>query len=209
LNRHRHRLAAIEMAYRFTRDFQCVTVIFGKMIGYPGDTGMYIGTAQRFGIHHLAGGSLHQRRAAEEDRALFAHDDAFITHCRHVGATRRTRAHHHRDLRDILCAHARLVVENPPEVFFIGEYLILQWQKCTAGIHQIDTRQVIFARHFLGAQMFFHCHRKVGATLHRGVIGQHHHFTTVYAADTSDQPGAWCGAIVHPFSRQRAQFQER
>jgi hypothetical protein len=34
--------------------------------------GVHVGAAQVLGIDHLAGGGLHQRRAAEEDRALFA-----------------------------------------------------------------------------------------------------------------------------------------
>ncbi len=44
--------------------------------------------------------ALHQRRAAEENRALIAHDDGFVRHGRHIGAARRAGAHHHRDLRE-------------------------------------------------------------------------------------------------------------
>src|SRR3546814_2802579 len=77
----------------------------------------------------LASGSFHQRRTAKEDRALFAHDDAFIAHRRHVGTAGRTRTHHHRDLRDIERAHPRLVVENPPEVLAVGKHLVLQRQE--------------------------------------------------------------------------------
>ena len=41
----------------------------------------------------LAGGRLHERRAAEEDRALVPDDHRLVGHRRHVGAARRARAH--------------------------------------------------------------------------------------------------------------------
>jgi hypothetical protein len=50
--------------------------------------GVHIGAAKIFGADDFAGGGFHQRRAAEEDGALVAHDDGFIAHGRHVGAAR-------------------------------------------------------------------------------------------------------------------------
>src|SRR5690554_4938006 len=68
---------------------------------------------------------LHEWRPAEEDRALIAHDDRLIRHRRNVRAARRAGTHDGRDLRDAASAHLRLVVEDPPEVFLVGEHLIL------------------------------------------------------------------------------------
>ena len=56
--------------------------------------------AQLLGGDDLAGGGLHQRRAAEEDRALVAHDHGLVAHRRDVGAARGARAEHRGDLRD-------------------------------------------------------------------------------------------------------------
>src|SRR5215471_18871649 len=50
-------------------------VIFGAVIGNAGNAAMYIGSAELFGSDYLAGGRLHQRRTAKENRALIAHDD--------------------------------------------------------------------------------------------------------------------------------------
>ena len=48
------------------------------VIGDAGDAGVDVGAAELLGRDHLAGRGLHQRRAAQEDRALVAHDDALV-----------------------------------------------------------------------------------------------------------------------------------
>ena len=45
---------------------------------------MQVATAELFCGHHLAGRGLHQRWAAEEDRALVADDDRFVAHRGHI-----------------------------------------------------------------------------------------------------------------------------
>src|SRR2546423_1459211 len=60
------------------------------------------GAAESRGRDHLAGCGLHQRRSAEEDRTLVAHDDALVRHGRHVGPAGGAGAHHDRDLRNAL-----------------------------------------------------------------------------------------------------------
>jgi len=106
-------------------------------------------------------------------------------------------------------AHARLVIENPSEVLLVREYLVLQRQERAARIHQIDAGQVILARDFLCAQVFFHRHREVGAALHRRVVGQHHDFAAVDAANAGDQAGCGCGVVIHAFGGKWTQLQER
>ena len=76
----------------------------GVVIHHAGRARMHVGAAQVLRGDDLAGRRLHQRRAAKEDRALLAHDDAFVAHRRHVGAAGGAGAHHHRDLRDALGA---------------------------------------------------------------------------------------------------------
>ena len=86
---------------------------------------MQVPATEVLGTDHLTGGGLHQRRPAEKDGALIAHDDGFIAHGRNVGAARGARAQHRGDLRDALRAHGGLVVEDPPEVLAIREDLVL------------------------------------------------------------------------------------
>ena len=60
---------------------------------------MEVAAAEILGRDHLARRRLHQRRAAEEDRALVADDHALVGHRRHIGAARGAAAHHAGDLR--------------------------------------------------------------------------------------------------------------
>ena len=61
---------------------------------------MQVAAAEFLGGDDLAGGRLHQRRAAEEDRALVAHDHRLVAHRGHVGAAGGAGSEHGGDLRD-------------------------------------------------------------------------------------------------------------
>jgi GrpB-like predicted nucleotidyltransferase (UPF0157 family) len=205
----RQHLAAVEAGDDVARDLQRVAVVLGEMVGHARHRGVHVGAAQRLGIDHLAGRRLHQRRAAEEDRALFLDDDRLVAHRRHVGAAGGAAAHHHRDLRDVLRAHPRLVVEDPAEVLLVGEHLVLQRQEGAAGVDQVDARQPVLARDLLRAQVLLDRHREVGAALDRGVVGHHHHFLAQHPADAADHPGRGRGAVVHVLGGERRDLQER
>ncbi len=208
-DRHRHRLAPVEMTDDIASDGQGMTIVLGEMVGDAGNRRVDFGAAQLFGIDHLAGGRLDQGRAAQEDRALFLDDDALVAHRRDVGAAGGAGAHDHSDLGNIFGAHSRLVVEDSTEVLAVGKHLVLQGQEGATGIDQIDAGQTILAGHVLGAQVLLDGHREVGATFDRGIVGQYQNLTTIDPADTGDQPGCRCRAVVHAFGRQRAQFEKR
>ena len=169
---------------------------------------MHVGAAERFGVDDFAGRRLHQRRAAEEDRALLAHDDRFVAHRRHVRAARGARAHDDGDLRNVLRAQPRLVVEDAAEVFLVGEHLVLQRQERAAGVDEVDARQAVLARDFLRAQMLLHRHREVGAALDRRVVGDDHDFLAMHAADAGDDARGGRGVVVHAFGGEGRDFEE-
>src|SRR5262249_52443255 len=81
---------------------------------------------QLFGGDDFPRGGFHQRRAAEEDRALVLHDDRLVAHRRDIRAARGARAHYHGDLRDAPRREVRLVVEDAAEVLLVREHLVLQ-----------------------------------------------------------------------------------
>ena len=179
------------------------------MVGHARDPGVHVAAAQLLGRDHLAGRGLHQRRPAEEDRALLLDDDRLVRHRRHVGAAGRAGAHDHGDLRDALGRHGRLIVEDAAEIVPVGEDLVLVRQVGAAGVDQVDAGQPVLARHLLRPQMLLHRHRVVGAALDRGVVDDDHAFAARDAADAGDDPGRRHLAAVHAVRRELAELQER
>ena len=106
-------------------------------------------------------------------------------------------------------AHPRLVVEDAAEVLAVGEDLVLQRQEGAAGIDQVDAGQAVLARDLLRAQVLLHRDREIGAALDRGVVGDHHDFLPVHAADAGDDAGGGRGVVVHAVGGERRQLQER
>ena len=170
---------------------------------------MHVGAAELLGRHDLADRRLHQRRPAEEDRALVLDDDALVRHRRHVGAAGGARAHHHRDLRDAGARHGRLVVEDAAEMLAVGEHLVLVGQVGAAGIDQVDARQVVLARDLLGADVLLDGHREIRAALDRGVVAHDHAFAAGDAADAGDDAGRGDVAAIHVVRRELRQLEER
>ena len=170
---------------------------------------MQVAAAEILGRHHLAGGGLHQRWAAEEDRALVAHDDGLVAHGGDVCATRGAGSEHGGDLRNALGAELGLVEEDPAEVLAIGEHLVLPRQERAAGVDQIDARQPVLARNLLRAKVFLDGDRVVRAALDRRVVGHDHAFATRHPADACDQPGARTLVVVHAVCGQGRQLEER
>ncbi len=63
----------------------------------------------------------------------------------------------------------------------VGKHLILAWQMGAAAIDQINARQIVLLRDFLGAKMLLDGQRIIGAALDGGVIGDNDAFLTTYA----------------------------
>ena len=179
------------------------------MIDDAGDPGVHIAAAEFLGADHFAGGRLHQRRAAEKDRALVAHDDGFVAHRRHVRAARGARTHDHGDLRNAGRRHVGLVVEDAAEVFGVGKHFVLARQVRAARIHEVDAGQPVFFGDALRAQVLLDGDRVVRAALHRRVVADDHAFAAGDAADAGDDAGARRFVAVHAEGRERRQLEER
>ena len=202
LVRHRLGLAAIEAGDDAARDRQRMAIVVGEVVGDAREARVHVAAAELLGADDLADRRLHQRRPAEEDRALVLDDDRLVAHRRHVGAARRARAHDDGDLGDPLRAHVGLVEEDPAEVLAIGEDLVLARQERAAGVDEVEARQAVLQRDLLRAQVLLHRHRVVGAALHRRVVGDDHAFLAVDAADAGDHSGGGRLAVVHAAGRR-------
>ena len=165
-------------------------VVERLVVGDARAAGMDLGSTELLGGHVLAGGGLHQRRPAEEDRPGAADDDRLVAHRRDVCAAGRARAHDERHLRDPGRRHPRLVVEDPAEVVAVREDLGLERQERAAQIDQVDARQPVLEGDLLGPQVLLDGHRVVGAALDRGVVGDDHAGGPLDATDAGDDPGA-------------------
>ena len=180
----------------------CVVVV-GQVVGHAGRSRVDVAAAEVLGRDHLAGRRLHQRRAAEEDRALISHDDRLVAHRRDVGAAGGARPHDRGDLRDARGRHPGLVEEDAAEVLLVGEDLVLHRQEGAAGVDEVDAGQPVLLGDGLGAQVLLHRDRVVGAALHRGVVGDDHALAAGDLADAGDDAGARRVVVVHPVGRQR------
>ncbi|MNV03306.1 hypothetical protein D3C71_935670 [compost metagenome] len=169
---------------------------------------MHIRAAQFLRAHHFAGRSLHQRRAAEKDRALIFDDHGLVAHGGYIGPARGATPHHHGDLRDALRRHIGLIVKDTAEMIAVGKHLVLIGQVRAAGIHQINTGQAVFSGDFLRAQMFLDRQRIIGAALHRRIIGDNDAFTARHPADAGDDPGGGNGFVIDFVSGELREFKK-
>ena len=81
------------------------------------------------------------------------------------------RSHNNGYLTDAFRRKSRLIVEDSPEMFSVGEDVRLPGQVGAAGIYQIDAGEMIFFCYFLSANMLLDRQRVVRATLDCCVIG--------------------------------------
>ena len=170
---------------------------------------MHVGAAEILRRHHLARRRFHQRRPAEKDRALLAHDDGFVRHRRNVSAARGAGAHHDGNLRDALRRQGRLIVEDAAEMIAVGKHFGPVRQVGAAAIDEIDARQPVLARDLLRADMLLHRHRIISAALDRGVVAHDHAFAALDAADAGDDAGGMDRVLVHAEGRETGKFQKR
>ena len=135
-------------------------------------------------------------------------DHRLVAHRRHVGAAGGARAHHDGDLRDPLRGHARLVVEDPPEVVAVGEDLGLERQERAARVDEVEAREVVLLGDLLRAQVLLHREREVGAALHGRVVRDDDALLALDDADAGHDPRRGRGAVVQIPGGERVQLEE-
>ena len=186
-----------------------VPVVLGEVVGDAGALGVHPRAAQFLRGDRLPGGRLHQRRAAQVDRPRSADDDRLVAHGRDIGAAGGAHPHHRGELGDAFGAHHRLVAEDPPEVLAVGEDFRLQGQERSAAVHQVNGGQAERPRDLLRPEVLFHRERVVGAALHRGVVGRHHHQPPRDRPHSRDQSRRRGGRVVALEPGERPDLQER
>jgi len=199
----------IQITHGVAGQCQRVGVVLGQVVGHARQARVHITAAQVFGAHHLTRGGLHQGGATQKDGALVFDDDGFIAHGRHIGTAGRAAAHHHGNLRNALRTHIGLVEEDAAKVLAVGEHIVLVGQVGTAGIHQINTGQVVLLGNFLCTQMLFDRYGVVGTAFDGGIVAHHHAVHATDPPNARNQACARCIVVVHVQRRQRGQLQKR
>ena len=190
-------------------DRERVLVACRVVVGDARLTRVDVGAPELLRGHVLAGRRFHERRPADEDRAGAADDHRLVAHRRHVRTARRARPHHDGDLRNALRGHAGLVVEDPAEVFPVGEHLGLERQERAAGVDEVDARQPVLLGDLLGTEVLLDRDREVRAALHRRVVGDEHALAPLDDADSGDDPGGGRLVVVEPPRGERGELEER
>ena len=167
-------------------DREGILIVLGEVVGDARDARVDVGPAELLGRHLLSRGSLHERRAAEKDRAGSPDDDGLVGHGGNVGAAGRARPHDDRNLRDALRRHARLVEEDTSEMLAIRKDLRLKRQERAAGIDEVDARQAVVERDLLRPHMFLDGDRVVRATLDGRIVRDDEHLAAGDAPDAGD-----------------------
>ncbi len=198
----------MQIAHDLAHDPERVRIVVREVIGDAGDARVHVGAAELFGGDLFTGRRFDQRRTAEENRAVPFHDDRFVAHRGNVRAAGGARTHHRGDLRDALARHARLIVEDAPEMIAIGKDLGLQRQERAARVDQINARQMVLLGDLLRAQMLLHRHRIVRAALDGRVVGDDHAVLPFDDADAGDDAGAGRIVVVHAVRGERGEFEK-
>ncbi len=204
----RNTLRLVEVGNDTPGDAERVAIVERIMIGHTGDAAVHLGTAELLGGDDLAGRGADERRTAEKDRALSAHDDAFVRHRRNVRAARGARPHHQRDLRDAGRRQARLIVEDASEMLAVGKDLVLGGQKGAARIDEINAGQPVLAGDLLRPQVLLDGHREIGAAFDRRVVGDDDAFAAHDPADAGDDPGSRHLAVIHAIGGELRQLEK-
>ena len=95
-------LATVQVGDAAPGDFQGVGVVLRVVVCHTGDFTVDVGATEVFGADHFTGGRFYQRRPGQEDGALVADDNGFVSHGGHVGATGGAQTHNDGDLRDVV-----------------------------------------------------------------------------------------------------------
>ena len=184
-------------------------LVVGEVVGHAGDAAVDVAAAELLGRHLLARRRLHERRAAEEDGAVFGDDDRLVGHRRDVGAAGGARAEDDGDLRDAGGRHVRLVEEDAAEVVAVGEDFGLARQVGAATVDEVEARQPVLRRHLLRAQVLLRRDRVVRPALDRRVVRDDHHRPAVHRADAGDDAARRDHLVaVQLVARERRELEE-
>jgi hypothetical protein len=91
----------------------------------------------------------------------------------------------------------------------VGEHLVLEREEGTAGVDEVDAREIVLLGDLLGAEVLLHGQREVRAALDRRVVCDDHAGSPLDHADPGHDPGRRGLTVVDLPRRERIQLEER
>lgn len=170
---------------------------------------MHGGSAEGFGVDHLAGCSLHEVRSAEAHEAgLFDHEDD-VAQRGQIGSAGDAGAHDGGDLGDAqAAAHERVVIEDPRGSVLAGKDAVLQGEIDAGRIHEVDDGDAVAHGDFLGAKDLGDGFGPPGSGFDGGVVGDEDGGAAFDAGESGDDAGGGGLAIVLVVGDEKTDLEE-
>jgi hypothetical protein len=197
-------LAVTEPGDDLAGDADGVHLVVGEVIAEAGGAGVHVGAAELLLLRVLAGGHLHERRAAEEHLGAFADEDRVVGHAGDVRAAGRRGPEDHRDGGDAGLRQGGEVVEGAPTG---DEDVLLGAQVRTRRLGEVDDREAVLAGDRQAAEGLGDRVRVGRAALDGGIRTADVALDAADAADAGD--GGTTRVEVRAVTDQRLELEER
>lgn len=177
-------------------------------MGHRAHRGVGSGSAQRLGVHGLAGGALHEVRAAQtHERRARDHED-HVRERGQVRAARDARAHDGGDLRHVqVAAHDRIVVEDARGPVLPRKHAALVGQVHPRRVDQVHDRDPLAHGDLLRAEHLLDGLGPPRARLYGRVVGHDHHRPPRHPAQPRDHAGCRGLPVVLVVGYEEADFE--
>ena len=168
--------------YKRADPFDARGVIRLAKINRAADLRVHLRAAKLLGGRFLADGRLHEGGRGKKKPAAFGHQDV-VAHHREVRPARDAHAHNRGDLGNTHRAYDGVVAKYAAEIVGVRENVLLQREKNTGGIHEVQNGDSIFDRDILSADDFLGGHRKKRARFYGCVICDDHYKTACHTPE--------------------------
>ena len=192
-------------------------LVLGQVVGQAAVGGVHLRAAEFLVAGVLAGGDLHQRRAAEEHLGAAADEDVVVGQARLVGPARGGAAEHHRDRGDAAGGQFGDVVEHPAALGEVGEVTPHRRVRVLAGtaaaqvtagrLDELDVGHPVVPGDLQGAHQLADADHGHGPAEVGRVVADDHALGALDHADAEHHAAA--DVVVGLVAGQRADLKER
>ena len=195
----RPQFAPVEVRHHLPAHADAVHFVAGQVVAQAGGAGVHVGAAQAFLVGVLAGGHLHQGRAAEKHPGLLRDEDVVVAHAGLVGPAGGGGAEHQRDGGDAHLREFGDFVEQPSglgEVVDLpldGRFRVavaLAAQVGAGGFHELHIGHAVLAGDLQPPHQLLGIEGVERAGPYRRIVAEDDAFDILDDADADHESGA-------------------